>query len=99
MDKDDNKPRKATYNDFAILIDNSNKFDEIVKIFNYFNIPIEVVKSDDLAQNSLIHTFSNILNLISLDNKKDYGLEYKLSFMSATPFDFICLNNNNFDVK
>ena len=83
MDKEDNKPRKATFNDFAILIDNSNKFDEIVKIFNYFNIPIEVVKSDDLAQNSLIHTFSNILNLISLDNKKDYGLEYKLSFMSV----------------
>ena len=54
MDKEDNKPRKATFNDFAILIDNSNKFDEIVKIFNYFNIPIEVVKSDDLAQNSLI---------------------------------------------
>ena len=51
MDSKTNKPRKATYKDFAILIDNSKHFDEIVKIFNYFNIPLEVIKNDNLAEN------------------------------------------------
>lgn len=83
MNKNDSKIRKASYSDFAILIDNSNKFNEIVKVFNYFNIPTEVIKSDDLSSNSLIHTFSNILNLIYLDNKQEYNTDYKLSFMSV----------------
>jgi len=108
MDKNTNKARAVTYNDFAILIDKSNNFELITKIFNYFKIPTEIIKNDDLSSNSLIYTFSNLLNLIYLDSIKSYNEEYKLSFMSVARSFIINMSddilthyiiNNSFDTS
>lgn len=94
MDKNSNISRPVSYKDFAILIDKSNNFELITKVFNYFKIPTEIIKNDDLSTNSLIHTFSNILNLIYLDSIKEYNHEYKLSYMSVARSFIMNMDDN-----
>ena len=82
MDKDSNLARPIKFSDISVLVDKSNNFDLITRIFNYFGIPTEIIKNDNLATNSLIYTFSSILNLINLERNKMYDEEFKLAFMS-----------------
>ena len=83
MDNSTNLARPIKYKDISILVDKSNNFDLITRVFNYFGIPTEIVKNDNLAGNSLIYTFSSILNLINLVKEKRFDEDFKLSYMSV----------------
>lgn len=94
MDKNTNLARPIKYKDISILVDKSNNFDLITRVFNYFGIPTEIVKNDNLASNSLIYTFSSILNLISLVKEKIFDEDFKLSYLSVARSFIYCMSDD-----
>lgn len=82
FDKDTSKMRKATYNDFVIILDRSKYFDEYKKIFEYVGIPLTILKDDRLNVNSDILLIKNILDFIIRINDKDFNQEFKYDFIS-----------------
>ena len=94
MDKSTNLARPIKYKDISILIDKSNNFDLITRVFNYFGIPTEIVKNDDLAGNSLIYTFSSILNLINLIKENRFDEDFILSYMSVARSFIYCMDDD-----
>ena len=82
-DKDAKKYRKCCYGDFAVLGSRSKYFEDLEKILAYKNIPSDIIKDTDLTNNDTIRFFKNILKLIALDSKNEYGKEFKLAFVAA----------------
>ena len=107
FDKNTNTNRNITYNDFAILIDNSKNFDLFKKILEYKNIPTSIVKDSNLLEGSLITIIKNIINLIIKikndiidDEFKHYFLSLGRSFLfnvdDNTLFNYF-VNNNYYE--
>ena len=107
FDKNTNTNRDITYNDFAILIDNSKNFDLFKKILEYKNIPTSIVKDSNLLEGSLITIIKNIINLIIKikndiidDEFKHYFLSLGRSFLfnvdDNTLFNYF-VNNNYYE--
>lgn len=82
FDKDTSKMRKATYNDFVIILDRSKYFDDYKKIFEYMGIPLTILKDDKLNVNSDILLIKNILDFIIRINDGDFNQEFKYDFIS-----------------
>ena len=82
FDKDTSKMRKATYNDFVIILDRSKHFDDYKKIFEYMGIPLTILKDDKLNVNSDILLIKNILDFIIRINDGDFNQEFKYDFIS-----------------
>ena len=81
-DKELNSNRNITYNDFAILIDNSKKFTTFKKILEYKGIPTSIVKDSDLTDSDLITIIKNILSLIIKIKEDVIDNEFKHYFIS-----------------
>ncbi len=82
LDKETNKLRNITYNDFVILIDRSKNFDLYKKIFTYLNIPLSQNKDLNMNDDIDILIIKNILKLIKKINDKEIDQEFKYSFIS-----------------
>ncbi len=82
FDKDTSKMRKATYNDFVIILDRSKYFDDYKKIFEYMGIPLTILKDDKLNVNNDILLIKNILDFIIRINDGDFNQEFKYDFIS-----------------
>ena len=106
FDRSINSNRGITYNDFAILIDNSKNFTVFKKILEYKDIPTSIVKDSNLTDSNLIVIIKNILGLIIkikdnvIDNEfKYYFISLSRSFLfnldDNTIFNYFL--NNNFD--
>ena len=82
FDKNTNTLRLATYNDFVIILDRSNYFNDYKKIFEYMGIPLTILKDDKLNTSNDILIIKNIIDFIIRIHNKDYGIEFKYDFMS-----------------
>ena len=82
MDKDSKEMRKATYSDFAILIDRSTSFDLFKKVFEYLNIPITIRKNSKINSSIDIDIIKNIYNLLICIDEKNYSKSFRYSFYS-----------------
>ena len=82
FDKNTNKLRKATYNDFVIILDRSRYFDDFKKVFEYLGIPLTILMDDKLNSNIDISIIKNIIDIIIRINNNDLGVEFKYDFMS-----------------
>lgn len=82
FDKDTSKLRKATYSDFSIIMDRATSFDLYKKIFNYFKIPITLLKDEKMNDEDDIHVFSNIIRFILKVKNKEFDVEFKYLFTS-----------------
>ncbi|MDD2409761.1 MAG: UvrD-helicase domain-containing protein [Bacilli bacterium] len=72
----------CTYDDFCILIDRSTSFDIYKKVFNFFQIPINLYKDENILHNDETYLIKNIITLIFKINNKNYDNIFKTSFMS-----------------
>ena len=107
FDRSINSNRGITYNDFAILIDNSKNFELFKKILEYKDIPTSIVKDSNLTEGNLITIIKNILGLIIKIKDNTIDTEFKHYFISlARSFLFniddniifnYFLNNNFYD--
>lgn len=79
----ESKERKATYKDFAILIDRETSYDTYRKVFDYFGIPLSVNQDIDIAKDQTTYILSNMINLISLSCDRAFAnTDYIHSFLS-----------------
>ncbi|MCM1053433.1 MAG: UvrD-helicase domain-containing protein [Ruminococcus sp.] len=105
FDFDLNKKRNATYKDFCIILDRGTDMPLYKKVFEYFNIPLDVYKDNDLVSSNDILIIKNIINLIIKIYNKSYDKKMQYYFVSiARSFlgnlkdqeIFTFINNNTF---
>ncbi len=82
LDKETNKMRKATFSDFAIIMDRGSSFDLYRKIFEYNEIPLEVYKDEKLTSANDILILKNILKFIIKVKNYEYDKEFKYLYTS-----------------
>ncbi len=81
-DKTLKKLRDVTYGDFVILIDRSSKFNLYKKIFEYLNVPLTIVKDENIMNQKEVYLIRNILRLMECVEAKEEGNRFRYSFTS-----------------
>ena len=82
FDKEDGKLRNATYNDFVIILDRSKYFDDFKKIFEYFDIPLTILKDGKLNSTTDILLIKNLVDFIIKIKDDVYDIDFKYDFIS-----------------
>ncbi len=77
-----NKVRSATYSDFCIILDRGTQMARYKKIFEYFNIPMEVYKDSNLVLQEDILILRNIFRLVLAIKKQEYNTNMRYYFVS-----------------
>ena len=82
FDKEDGKLRNATYNYFVIILDRSKYFDDFKKIFEYFDIPLTILKDGKLNSTTDILLIKNLVDFIIKIKEDVYDIDFKYDFIS-----------------
>lgn len=82
FDKEDGKLRNTTYNDFVIILDRSKYFDDFKKIFEYFDIPLTILKDGKLNSTTDILLIKNLVDFIIKIKEDVYDIDFKYDFIS-----------------
>lgn len=82
FDKKTSKLRDISYNDFVIICDRSKYFNEFKRIFEYLELPLSILKDDNLSSSIDIVIIRNIIDFIIRINNNDFGIEYKYDLLS-----------------
>ena len=82
FDKDTSLLREAKYDDFSIIMDRSTNFDLYKKIFNYFSIPITLLKDEKMNEESDILIISNLIRFLIKIKNNTIDTEFKYLFVS-----------------
>ena len=93
-DFDLGKNRNATYSDFCIILDRGSKMGLFKKVFEYFQIPLEIYKDSNLMDNDDIYVIKNIINLILAINSGNYDKSWRYYFTSVARSYIGNLNDN-----
>ncbi len=71
------------FKDFAIIIDRGTSFDEYIRVFNEYQIPIFVEKDEDIKDNVIVELLKNILILIKyIKDELTIDYAFKHAFVS-----------------
>lgn len=84
FDKDTGILRDIEYSDFVVLLDKSKNFDLYKKVFEYFHIPLAILKDEALRKDQDILVLKNLLKLLICIKNKKFDQEFKYSFMSVS---------------
>ncbi len=66
FNKKSKKAYKATYNDFAILIDRATKFDIYKEVFEEYHIPLKVQSDEEIATSVSVRVLKNLLRCFKI---------------------------------
>lgn len=92
---DDGKLRDAKYSDFAIILDRSETFDNIKKIFEYLSIPVSIQKDEKLTSTSDISLIKHLFSYINKINKNEYDRDFIHDYMSIARSFLYELDDNS----
>ena len=81
-DKDNNELRDATYKDFVILMDRSTNFNLYKKVFNYFNVPLDIYKDDEINDDEIFILIKNIISVLISITANNYDNRFKHRYVS-----------------
>ena len=82
FDKEENKVRNCKYSDFVILLDKSKDFDLYKKIFEYLQLPLTIVKEEELTKDQDILVIRNLLRLLICIKEDRLDNEFIYSYIS-----------------
>ncbi len=82
FDKETNTLRDITYNDFVIILDRGKCFTDYKKVFEYFGVPLTVLKDEELNNNQDILLLKTLIDIVIRINNEDIGVEFKYDFIS-----------------
>ena len=82
FDKDKGILRNIEYKDFVILLDKSKDFDTYKKIFEYLQIPLSILKDENLSDDETILIIRNLFRLLICIKENRLDMEFKYSFIS-----------------
>ncbi|MDY2574578.1 MAG: UvrD-helicase domain-containing protein [Bacilli bacterium] len=76
--------RPCEFKDFAIIIDRGNSFDNFIKIFNEYQIPLYVERDEDIKDNDLVNILKNLFIIIKyLRNNLEIDGVFKHAYVSV----------------
>ena len=82
FDKDELVLRKARYSDFVILLDRSANFDLFKKIFEYHQIPLNILKEEKMNNDQDIYVLNNLIKFVIKVDNKEYDSDFRYLFIS-----------------
>ena len=82
FDKDELVLRKARYSDFVILLDRSANFDLFKKIFEYHQIPLNILKEEKMNNDQDVYVLNNLIKFVIKVNNKEYDSDFRYLFIS-----------------
>ena len=82
FDKDELILRDIKYSDFAILIDRSSTFDLFKKIFEYEQIPLNILKEEKMNNDKDVYVLNNLLKFVIKIANHEYDTTFKYLFVS-----------------
>ncbi|MBR2828332.1 MAG: PD-(D/E)XK nuclease family protein, partial [Bacilli bacterium] len=82
FDKDLKVLRNIEYKDFVILLDKSKYFDLYKKIFEYLEIPLNILKEESLKKEDDVLLLKNLLKFLIGIKEHQETIEWKKSFFS-----------------
>ena len=82
FDKDELILRDIKYSDFAILIDRSSTFDLFKKIFEYKQIPLNILKEEKMNNDKDVYVLNNLLKFVIKISNHEYDTTFKYLFVS-----------------
>lgn len=94
LDKETSTLRKATYQDFCIIMDRNATFNLTKKIFEYLGIPLNLYKDEELNSGIEIQLIKNIIKFLIHINEKNYNQEYQFCFASIARSFLYRLSDN-----
>lgn len=94
FDKDQNILRKATYSDFAILMDRSTSFPLYKQIFEYFHIPMVILQDDKLTTSLEVHILKNLFKLVVYTKNKKYDESFKHALASVARSFLVAMSDD-----
>lgn len=84
MDSSTGMLRACRFQDFAIIIDRGTSFDEYIRIFNEYRIPLFVEQDEDIKDNAIVRLLANILILLdSIKNRRGIDAKFKKAYVSV----------------
>ena len=83
FDKDSGLLRKASYQDFAIIIDRATSFGLYKKIFSYLGIPLELLKDETMNDSADLNVIKNVIKLIISIKENVFDKNFKYLFTSV----------------
>ena len=99
FDKELSKLRDVKYSDFVIILDRSKFFNDYKRIFEYFNIPLCVLRDDKLNTSTDLLLIKNIIDFIIRINDEDFEEDFKYDFISiARSFLFEYSDSDIFEI-
>ena len=81
-DFDLGKNRDVKFSDFCIILDRGKAMGRYKKIFEYFNIPMEIYKDSNLVEQDDILIIRNIIRLVLAIYNKEYDTNMRYYFVS-----------------
>ncbi len=74
--------RDCTYSDFCILMDRGTNFEQYLKVFNEYQIPLFVEQDENIASTAIVLILINLLKVVKgLTNKEPFDT-YKKAYIS-----------------
>ena len=95
FDKDKRILREIGYSDFAILIDRSSTFDLFKKVFEYKQIPLNILKEEKMNNDKDVYVLNNLLKFILKINAHEYDTTFKYLFVSLMRSFVMEFNDND----
>ena len=77
-DKNIDSLRDITYRDFCILLDRGKDFDLYKKIFEYLEVPLNIINDEKITEDNDLLVIKNIIDLVVKIYKKEY--DYKIKY-------------------
>ena len=84
FDKNKKELRECTYKDFVILLDKSRDFELYKKIFEYFGIPLTILKDESFQKDKDSYVFKNLLKFILCIHDKKFDSKFHYLFVSLS---------------
>jgi len=82
FDKDEGILRDISYKDFVILMDRTTNFDLYKRIFEYFGIPLAMLKDEKMNEDQDILVLNNLVQFVVKVKDGKIDTEFKYLFMS-----------------
>ncbi|MBQ8891886.1 MAG: UvrD-helicase domain-containing protein [Bacilli bacterium] len=98
-DKNSNKLRDATYDDFVILIDKSTNFSLYKQIFENNGVSLTIIKDENISGSNDLLIIKNILILIKKMKEKHFDTEFWYSYLSIGRSYLFNLDDNYLYLK
>lgn len=87
--------RECNYGDFCILVDKRKDFETYKKVFEYFNLPVNLYQNENIVGHDDLFIFNSVLILLKGFYNNDYNKEFIHAYYSLAKSYLFSLTDND----